>query len=137
MIGALAALQPPINSELGRRTSDLGAALTSGLVTCLLLGILVLVFGSPGSLARLRDVPLPYLVGGGIVGASFLGISLVTVRYLGAGLTVALVITAQLVVAAMLDHLGAIGLDQVPITPARLIGIGMLVGGSALLFLDR
>jgi transporter family-2 protein len=137
VIGALAALQPPINSELGKRTSDLAAALTSAVITCLVLGLLLVIFGNPGSLGRLREVPLLYLIGGGLVGASFLGVSLIVVRYLGAGLTVALVIAAQLIVAAALDHFGVIGLDVVEASPIRLLGIAMLIAGTALMFIDR
>ena len=56
-IGALVALQPPVNSELGRRTSDLGAAFVSVSITFLLLGAILLAFGDVGSLSKVREVP--------------------------------------------------------------------------------
>jgi bacterial/archaeal transporter family-2 protein len=130
-IGALVALQPPVNSELGRRTSDLGAAFISVSITFLLLGAVLLAFGDVGSLSKVRDVPAVYLTGG-LYGAAFVAVSLITVRQLGAGTTIAVLVSAQLVVAALLDQLGVLGLDQVSLTPLRLAGIATLILGTVL-----
>jgi bacterial/archaeal transporter family-2 protein len=135
IVGALVALQPPVNSELGRRTSDLGAAFISVSVTFLVLSVIFLIFGDTDSLTKLKDVPLVYLTGG-LYGAAFVAISLITVRILGAGLTIALLISAQLIVAALLDHFGALGLDEVSVSPARVTGVGALLLGSVLMSLD-
>lgn len=135
VVGALVALQPPVNSELGRRTSDLGAAFISVTLTFLVLSVIFLIFGDTGSLTRLGDVPLIYLTGG-LYGAAFVAISLITVRTLGAGLTIALLISAQLIVAALLDHFGALGLEEISLSLARVIGVGALLVGSVLMSLD-
>ena len=134
-LGAVVALQPPVNSELGRRTSDLGAAFISVAVTFLLVGAIFVIFGDLGSLSRVRDVPLIYLTGG-LYGALFVGVSLVTVRYLGAGLTIALLIAAQLVVAALLDHFGVLGLEQIELSPLRVVGMAALLAGVVLMSVD-
>ncbi len=130
-IGALVALQPPVNSELGRRTSDLGAAFVSVSVTFLILGVILVAFGDPGSLSKLREVPAIYL-SGGVYGAAFVAVSLITVRQLGAGTTIAVLVAAQLVVAAALDQFGVLGLDQVSLSPLRLVGIATLILGTVL-----
>ncbi len=131
VIGALVALQPPVNSELGRRTSDLGAAFISVSITFLLLGAILLAFGDVGSLSKVREVPAIYLTGG-LYGAAFVAVSLVTVRHLGAGTTIALLVSAQLIVAALLDQFGLLGLEQVSLSPLRLIGIATLIYGTVL-----
>lgn len=133
-IGALVALQPPVNSELGKRTSDLGAAFISVSITFLILGVILVVFGDPGSLAKVRHVPAVYL-SGGVYGAAFVAVSLITVRHLGAGTTIALLVAAQLVVAALLDQFGVLGLEQVSLTPLRVIGIATLILGTVLVTL--
>lgn len=133
-IGALVALQPPVNSELGKRTSDLGAAFISVSITFLILGVILVVFGDPGSLAKARHVPAVYL-SGGVYGAAFVAVSLITVRHLGAGTTIALLVSAQLVVAALLDQFGVLGLEQVSLTPLRLLGIATLILGTVLVTL--
>jgi transporter family-2 protein len=130
-IGALVTLQPPVNSELGKRTSDLGAAFISVSVTFLILGVILVVFGDPGSLAKVREVPAIYL-SGGVYGAAFVAVSLVTVRHLGAGTTIALLVSSQLVVAALLDQFGVLGLDQLSLTPLRMAGIATLILGTVL-----
>lgn len=134
-LGAVVALQPPVNSELGRRTSDLGAAFISVAVTFLLVGAIFVIFGDLSSLSRVRDVPLIYLTGG-LYGALFVGVSLVTVRSLGAGLTIALLIAAQLVVAALLDHFGVLGLEQIELSPLRVVGMTALLAGVVLMSVD-
>jgi transporter family-2 protein len=133
-VGALVALQPPVNAELGRRTSDLAAAFFSISVSFLVLGLVLLVFGDPGSLAKIRQVPMIYLTGG-LFGAAFVAASLVTVRYLGATTTIAALVCAQLVVAAILDQLGVLGLDQLSLSPARAVGITALIAGTLLVAL--
>ena len=62
--------------------------------------------------------------------------SLITVRYLGAGLTIALLIAGQLIVAALLDHYGVLGLDQIELSAVRVAGMVALLGGVALMTLD-
>jgi bacterial/archaeal transporter family-2 protein len=135
LIGAFVALQPAVNAELGRRTSDLAAAFVSVSLTFLLLAVVFAVFGDTGSLSKARDVPLVYLTGG-IYGAIFVAVSLVTVRILGAGLTIALLISSQLIVASLLDHFGALNLEEIPLSPARLLGIAALLAGTVLFTLD-
>jgi uncharacterized membrane protein YdcZ (DUF606 family) len=49
VVGALVALQPPVNSELGRRTSDLGAAFISVTLTFMVLSVIFLIFGDTDS----------------------------------------------------------------------------------------
>ena len=131
----MVALQPPVNSELGRRSSDLGAAFVSVTVSFLVLGVIFLIFGDLGSLAKIREVPIGYL-SGGLYGVAFVTVSLITVRYLGAGLTTALLIAAQLVVAALLDHFGALGLDPIELSAERVIGMGALLAGVVLMSVD-
>lgn len=134
-IGALVALQPPVNSELGKRTSDLAAAFVSVSITFAVLAAIFLMFGNVGSLSRLKEVPLGYLTGG-LYGAAFVAVSLITVRTLGAGLTIALLISAQLIVATALDHFGLLGLEQIHLSPTRALGIAALLSGVALFSLD-
>jgi transporter family-2 protein len=133
-IGALVALQPPVNSELARRTSVLGAAFVSLTVSALVVGLLLIVFGDPGSLKNLPHVPAIYLTGG-LYGAALVTVSLVTVRYLGAGGVVVAIVSGQVIVAAILDRLGVLGLEVVGLSPVRLLGFAALLIGTALVAL--
>jgi bacterial/archaeal transporter family-2 protein len=129
-VGALIALQPPINSELGKRTSVVAAAFIATAIAALALGAVV-VLGEAGQVRKVPHIPPGYLTGG-LMGAVLVTVSLVTVRTLGAGGVVAATVSGQLVVSAILDHFGFLGLDRIGLTPARLLGFALLLGGTAL-----
>jgi transporter family-2 protein len=130
-VGALIALQPPINSELGKRTSVVAAAFIGTAIATVALGALMLALGEAGQVRRIPDVPVLYLTGG-LMGAVLVSVSLVTVRTLGAGGVVAATVSGQLVVSAILDRYGFLGLDRIGLTPARLAGFALLLAGTAL-----
>jgi bacterial/archaeal transporter family-2 protein len=130
-VGALIALQPPINSELGKRTSVLAAAFISTGLATVVLGVLTVVLGEAGHVRRVPHIPVIYLTGG-LMGAALISVSLVTVRTLGAGGVVAATVASQLVVAALLDRFGVLGLERVGLTPGRLLGFALLLAGTAL-----
>jgi bacterial/archaeal transporter family-2 protein len=130
-VGALIALQPPVNSELAKRTSVVAAAFIATAIAALVLGALAVALGEVGHVRRIPHIPPAYLTGG-LMGAVLVSVSLVTVRTLGAGGVVAATVTGQLVVAAILDQFGFLGLDRVGLTPARLLGFALLLAGTAL-----
>jgi uncharacterized membrane protein YdcZ (DUF606 family) len=73
-VGALVAFQPPVNSELGKRTTVLAAAFISTAFATIALGVLALVLGEAGQVRRVPHIPVGYLTGG------LLGAALVTAR---------------------------------------------------------
>ena len=130
-VGALIALQPPINSELGKRTTVVAAALISTGISAIVLGALALALGEAGQVRRVPHIPPLYLTGG-LMGAVLVSVSLVTVRTLGAGGVVAATVSGQVVVSAILDRFGFLGLDRIGLTPARMFGFALLLAGTAL-----
>ncbi|MGZ4279906.1 MAG: DMT family transporter [Solirubrobacteraceae bacterium] len=130
-VGALIALQPPVNSELGKRTSVVAAAFISTGISALVLLALALALGEAGHVRQIPHIPPLYLTGG-LMGAVLVSISLVTVRTLGAGGVVAATVSGQVVVSAILDRFGVLGLEKVGLTPMRLLGFALLLGGTAL-----
>jgi bacterial/archaeal transporter family-2 protein len=69
----------------------------------------------------------------GCFGVFYIFTSIVAGPRIGAALTVSLAIAGQLVVAAVLDHNGALGFPQESISPLRLLGIGLVIGGVVLI----
>jgi transporter family-2 protein len=130
-VGALIALQPPVNSELAKRTSVVAAAFIATAIAALVLGALAVALGEAGQVRKIPHIPPGYLTGG-LMGAVLVSVSLVTVRTLGAGGVVAATVSGQLVVSATLDQFGFLGLDRVGLTPARLLGFALLLAGTAL-----
>jgi len=131
VVGALIALQAPINSGLGKVTGTMPAAAVSFLVgTALLLGIVVLA-GEAGNLTKATEVKWYYLVGG-ILGAAYVTTVLLTVRTLGAGGVTAATVAGQLTMSVVIDRLGFLGLEETPITLSRVIGVLLLFAGTLL-----
>jgi transporter family-2 protein len=131
-VGCLIALQAPINAGLARATGNVPAALISFLIGTAILFAIVLVSGKAADVGQLTDVRWYYLLGG-LLGAAYVFTVLVTVKYVGAGGVAAATITGQLTASVALDRLGALGLEQVSLTPGRVMGVLLLLAGTFLI----
>jgi transporter family-2 protein len=130
-VGGLIALQAPINAGLGKATGSLPAALVSFGIGTLLLALIVSLSGHTGGLGSTFDVPWYYLVGG-ILGAAYVTVALISVSTIGAGGVAAATITGQLTTAVVIDRLGILGLEKVPLSATRLAGVALLLAGTYL-----
>ena len=129
--GGLIALQAPINAELGRATGNIAAALVSFVIGTIALTAIVILSGKAGGLASTFDVSWYYLLGG-LLGAVYVANALIAVSVIGAGGVAALTVAGQLAASVAIDRLGLFGLDQVPLTPERLLGVALLLVGTVL-----
>lgn len=134
--GGLIALQAPINSGLGRQVGTFQAALVSFAIGTLALAVIAaLSKGGLASISGVRSVSWYYL-GGGLLGAVYVTSVLVTVRTLGAGGVTAATIAGQLTLSLIVDQVGVLGVEQRPITLARLGGVALLAIGVFLVVRD-
>jgi bacterial/archaeal transporter family-2 protein len=131
LVGGLIALQPAANAAMSKHVGDLGAAFISSSISLAIIGTLLLVFGHPGRLSAISAIR-PEQTIGGIGGAAVVTVSLIAVRPLGAGALVALLVTAQLVVALLADRFGWFGLHHVGIGGTRVLGLVLAVAGTIL-----
>jgi bacterial/archaeal transporter family-2 protein len=130
--GAVVAFQPPANASLSRHVGDLGAAFVSIVIAAVIIGALLVAIGHPGRLSSGIGAIRPEHVLGGVGGATIVTVSLITVRTLGAGALVALLVTSQLIVAVLIDRFGWLGVHHIPISTTRLLGIALAIGGTIL-----
>ena len=129
--GGLIALQAPINAGLGKATGSLPAALVSFVVGTVALAAIVVLSGKASGLGSAFDVSWYYLLGG-LLGAVYVANALIVVSAIGAGGVAAATITGQLTASVVIDRFGWFGLDEVPLTPERLLGVGLLLVGTIL-----
>ncbi len=129
--GGLIALQAPINAGLGRATGSLPAALVSFTVGTLALAAIVVLSGRVGGLQSTFDVSWYYLLGG-LLGAAYVANALIAVSAIGAGGVAAVTVAGQLSAAVAIDRLGLFGLDQIPLSPERIVGVVLLLVGTLL-----
>jgi transporter family-2 protein len=66
---------------------------------------------------------------GGIIAAIYMVAIIFVAPKLGVGLTTALILCGQLVMALLLDHLGAFGNPQMSLNLWRVAGVLMMLGG--------
>lgn len=130
--GAFAALQTPTNAMLARAVnSPVNAALVSFAVGTMALLIVVLALGTRPNLAAARALPA-YAWAGGLYGAFFVAAAAFAAPRIGLAFFIALLVFGQLGMALLLDHLGAFGLERQPISPIRLLGLLVILGGVLL-----
>jgi transporter family-2 protein len=130
-VGVLLAVQPAINSQLSRHTGSLGAAFVSLSGSALVIGLILVASGNAARLSGAGDVSPVYLMGG-LMGAFNVTIAMFSISRIGAGGVVAVSITSQLIVAALLDHFGLLGLEQTDLSPLTVLGFLLLIGGVVL-----
>ena len=129
--GGLIALQAPINAGLGRATGSLPAALVSFLVGTVALAAIVVLSGKAGGLPSTFDVSWYYLLGG-LLGAIYVSTALISVSAIGAGGVAAATVTGQLAASVVIDRFGLFGLDEIPLSPERVVGVVLLLVGTVL-----
>jgi transporter family-2 protein len=130
-VGVLAAMQPPINAALARRTGVLPATTVSFIVGALVLLVLSLLMRQAGGFAGVRDAAWWQLTGG-LIGAVFVFATVLFLPRLGAAGLVATLLTGQLAGGMLIDRLGLFGLPQTALSPLRLMGLALLIAGGLL-----
>jgi bacterial/archaeal transporter family-2 protein len=131
LVGGCIALQAPINAGLGKATGNFAAATISFAVGTILLVAIVAVSGKASGLGDVAHVEWYYLLGGAL-GAAYVFSALVLVSEIGAGAVAAATVTGQLTTSVILDRIGFLGLEQEPITPAKVLGVILLLAGTYL-----
>lgn len=130
--GCLVGMQAPVNSRLGKTVGSLQAASVSFLVgTAALLLVTSFYKGGLGDMGKLGNAPWWALVGG-LFGAAYVTVAILTVQTLGASGLTAVVIGGQLAMSVLIDRFGLLGLQRQAIGASRILGLVLLVVGVAL-----
>jgi len=135
-LGGVLAAQAPLNSTLGRTVGGVQASVVALGVSFFAIVALCAVSGGFSGIARLGDAPLHVAVGGGLIGALYIGSIVWTVRALGAAGLTAATIAGQLTIAVVIDQFGWLGVARSPITVAKVAGIALLALGTYLVVRD-
>jgi len=131
--GAILPFQFGINAQLAHWIgSPVRAAFVSFLVgTIALLVISAFVRKSVPSATRLGEIPWWVWIGG-LLGAFYVTGSIVSAPRLGAVTLAMAVILGQTLASVLVDQFGWVGFAEHHVTPGRLAGVALVVGGVAL-----
>lgn len=130
--GLAGAVQAAVMGELGERVGVFPALAFSGVVAFALSLVVLLI--AKQSLRGLADVvrePLWLWTGGALSLLIILAITVASPR-IGVAATIGISIALSLAVAAVIDHFGLFGIESVPITSTRVLGLLLLGAGAAL-----
>lgn len=129
LAGGATALQAPTNAKLMTAVgSPVNAAFVSFAVGTAALAVLALLTQTRPDMAAAKTLPW-YAWIGGLYGVIFVIAATWGVPRLGVALTITLMVAGQLLVSLVLDHFGAFGAPQAPISLGRLAGVGLVVAG--------
>jgi bacterial/archaeal transporter family-2 protein len=130
--GCAGAVQAAVMGELGGRVGVFPALAFSGIVAFVLGFALLLI--AKQSLRGIGDVvrqPLWLWTGGALSVLIILAITVASPR-IGLAATIGIIIALNLSVAALIDRFGWFGLDRIPLTWTRGLGLLLLGAGAAL-----
>lgn len=132
--GACLATQSAVNARLSIATAHpiTAAAVSFGVgFLCLLVGIFAFRAPAPAA-AALAAMPT-WAWMGGILGAVYVALAILTVPKLGIATVVACIVAGQMVASLLLDHFGAFGLAEHGINIWRILGAILLTAGVVLI----
>jgi bacterial/archaeal transporter family-2 protein len=130
--GIAGAVQAAVMGELGERVGILAAVAFSAVVT-VAIGIAALLAGRRG-LGGLGDVlrePAWLWTGGALSLFIILAVTVGPPR-IGTTATIGIIVAGNLFMGAIVDRFGLFGLERIPLTWPRLLGVALLAGGAAL-----
>jgi bacterial/archaeal transporter family-2 protein len=127
-------IQQAFNANL---RTELNSAAWSGFVSYF-LGVLCML-----ALAAAVREPLPSVAvmarvpfwawSGGVFGAIFIALSIITIPKLGGAAYIALLVAGQMIAALAVDHFGWLGIPERHTDLPRMLGVALLVGGVVLI----
>jgi bacterial/archaeal transporter family-2 protein len=130
--GIFVGVQAPVNARLGREVGAFQAATISFLVgTTALILVASLSSGGLSNIGHVSRAPWWALIGG-LLGAFYVTVALVTVRTLGLSALTAIVVTGQLAIAVVVDRFGLLGIARQQIGWPRIVGLVLLLVGVVL-----
>lgn len=132
--GVSVATQQALNSAL---RSSLGSPAWAALFSYVggLLTMIVVVIALGEHLPPWKGiVSAPWWAwSGGVFGGIFILLGILLLPPLGSATLIALIVAGQMLAAITLDHFGAFGLAQHPISISRLLGAALLIAGVILI----
>jgi bacterial/archaeal transporter family-2 protein len=132
--GALQAWGPPMNGVLRNSLSNPWLASLISFLPIIAL-LLVLWFCLPRPIPTVEGISaMPWWAPlGGVIGAFAVIAGLLFVDKVGAGALAGLIITANILMSLAIDQFGWFGVHQHTLSPGRMAGAALMVGGIALI----
>jgi bacterial/archaeal transporter family-2 protein len=133
LAGAILPVQAGVNAQLRVTLGDpLAATLVSFLIGTAALALVVVGARVPLPLNEALGRAPWWHWTGGVLGAVYVAAAIMLAPRLGAATLIAAVVAGQMLASLVLDHYALVGFAPNPISPQRLIGAALVIGGVAL-----
>ena len=126
--GALMSIQGVFNTQV-TKSSSVWVASAFVQFTALLVCLAAWLFSDRSSFAALFKVEPKYMLLGGAIGAFITYTVIKGMEMLGPARAVMLIVTAQLIVAYVIELLGLFGTEKQPLEWRKVIGMGIAIAG--------
>nr|WP_204728467.1 DMT family transporter [Jeotgalibacillus terrae] len=123
--GISLSIEAALGGALGENIGKLESTYYIFVVGALSLFLGVLFFGK-GDLTQVFKVP-KWTLTGGALGVIYLSLLIISVTFVGVGLSITVVIIGQLFTSIVVDHFGWLGTKRISIDRNRVIAIGLLL----------
>lgn len=131
LAGLAISFQNIVNTKMGNTIGTLATTTVVHFVGFLTSLLLVFLFGALQDFKQMNQLPWPYFLGGAI-GVVIVFSIITSITKLGAGYAVAIMIIVQLFFSFLADTFGLFGLEKVPVSFHRILGMLLLVVGVLL-----
>jgi bacterial/archaeal transporter family-2 protein len=125
--GIAVGVQSPLSSIINQRLGTLESIFIVHIGGAI-AALIPLVFLGWGKLGQWRDVPW-YALGAGALGLVVIASMTYMIPRVGVASALIILLTGQLVIGAVLDHFGWLGVAQRPLDWMRLAGLGVVFFG--------
>lgn len=139
LLGTGSSFSAAINGLIGREIGLVKATFLFLSLGTVFSAILVYAFEDNLALSELTNIfsNQPYLLTPGFINSIFIIIIIRATAIVGTTLTTACLFSGQMLISLWLDHVGFAGLRMIPMTPARIAAVVVLLLGVSLLSLSR
>ncbi|MDX8046765.1 DMT family transporter [Gracilibacillus sp. S3-1-1] len=131
LAGAALSFESAIYGQLGESIGELETSFYNFFMGTLILGILMLFFGK-GKLSYTFEAPKWSLLGGAL-GVVYLTAIVISVPFVGVGITMVSVIIGQLIMSMVIEHFGWLGMKQTKINKEKVFAVISMI--IALIFM--
>lgn len=121
LAGAALSFEGAIYAELGKTIGQIETSFYNFFMGSIIMGLLWLFFGK-GRISHTFEAPKWSLLGG-VLGVVYLTSIVISVPYVGVGITMVAVIIGQLVMSMVIEHFGWLGSTKTRINKEKILAV--------------
>ncbi|GAW92230.1 DMT family transporter [Calderihabitans maritimus] len=130
--GVAMAVQGSLNSALGKIIGLLEATFIVHFIGTAAVAVLLVAQVGNGDLGRITSAPW-YTFLGGVISVLIIYGVVASIPKVGVAIATTAIIVGQVLTALLIDHFGIFGLEKIPFTWWKLVGLILLAAGAKLM----